>query len=113
MDGPDVAKIESSLRESLESAKAAYELTKKRFELALNSRTECGAERVNGTPSLKEITQDHSTAMENYRTALIEFNRFILSKGTTLGQEPRIATTIKDGQSRRAKPEPKSLGSDQ
>src|SRR5258708_5237668 len=83
MNFSDQSETEDRLKEALQDAKEQYESTKKQFELAMKSTTERGLERVDGNPSVKHIEQAHRDAMQKYRLALVEFNRFIFDNVIT------------------------------
>ena len=70
--------IEGRLSGVLMQAKAAYEASKKQFDVARLQVADLGLDHPDGRRALHQATKAHKVAFRKYRQALMDFNYFIL-----------------------------------
>jgi hypothetical protein len=70
--------MEVRLRKALEEAKSGYKATKKELQVATEHLKDSGLEQPDGKASLHKAMLAHNYALDKYRRALKDFNRFIL-----------------------------------
>jgi hypothetical protein len=70
--------MEALLKEGLQEAKAAYESTKQEFDVAVRQLNDLGLESADGRRALHQAVVAHNHAFQNYMSAVLKFNRFIL-----------------------------------
>lgn len=100
MNPSDQSETEVRLLAALQDAKAEYDSTKRQFELAMNQSQQ--REPSNGISSIENLVQAHQEAMQKYRRALLDFNRFIFDRKLFLE-----GTMVPDGKSKKQRIEPR------